>query len=88
MFKSAYSLGLEGVASKSAMRAIILAAPTIGQGHLHQRETLPMRDFAIKENSSTASISPARRQGMVYAGKGRHGFDTASAKDLQARPSR
>jgi ATP-dependent DNA ligase len=51
-----------------------------------QRETLPIAGFALKENKFDG-IYVGRRKGkdLVYAGKVDHGFDRASAKELQAR---
>ncbi len=51
-----------------------------------QRETLPIAGFALKENKFDG-IYLGRHKGkdLVYAGKVDHGFDTTSAKDLQAR---
>ena len=51
-----------------------------------QRETLPIAGFALKANKFDG-IYLGRRKGkaLVYAGKVDHGFDAASAKDLQVR---
>jgi bifunctional non-homologous end joining protein LigD len=51
-----------------------------------QRETLPIAGFALKENKFDG-LYVGRHKGdaLVYAGKVDHGFDTASAKDLQKR---
>ena len=51
-----------------------------------QRETLPIAGFAL-DGGKFDGIYVGRRKGkdLVYAGKVDHGFDTASAKDLQAR---
>jgi bifunctional non-homologous end joining protein LigD len=51
-----------------------------------QRETLLIAGFAIKENKFDG-IYVGRLKGddLVYAGKVDHGFDPASAKDLQVR---
>jgi len=51
-----------------------------------QRETLPIAGFAI-DGRKFDGIYLGRRKGkdLVYAGKVDHGFDDASAKDLQAR---
>ena len=51
-----------------------------------QRETLPIAGFAIKGNQFDG-IYVGRQKGnsLVYAGKVDHGFDKASAKNLQAR---
>jgi len=87
MFKSAYSVGLEGVASK-VRDARYHSGRTNDWVKVtcHQRETLPIAGFAIKENKFDG-IYLALQKGkeLVYAGKVDHGFDTASAKDLQAR---
>jgi bifunctional non-homologous end joining protein LigD len=51
-----------------------------------QRETLTIAGFAL-DGSKFDGIYLGRRMGkdLVYAGKVDHGFDKASAKDLQAR---
>ena len=51
-----------------------------------QREMLRIAGFALKENKFDG-IYVGRLKGkqLVYAGKVDHGFDPASAKDLQAR---
>jgi bifunctional non-homologous end joining protein LigD len=51
-----------------------------------QRETLPIAGFAMK-GSQFDGLFVGRRKGkdLIYAGKVDHGFDPASAKDLQAR---
>ena len=51
-----------------------------------QRETLPIAGFALKGNKFDG-VYLARQKGkeLIYAGKVDHGFDTASAKELQTR---
>ena len=51
-----------------------------------QRETLTIAGFAL-DGSKWDGLFVGRRKGgdLVYAGKVDHGFDPASAKDLQAR---
>jgi bifunctional non-homologous end joining protein LigD len=51
-----------------------------------QRETLTIAGFAL-DGSKWDGLYLGRRKGddLIYAGKVDHGFDTASAKDLQAR---
>ena len=51
-----------------------------------QRETLPIAGFAL-DGKKFDGIYVGRRKGkdLVYAGKVDHGFDPASAKELQAR---
>jgi bifunctional non-homologous end joining protein LigD len=51
-----------------------------------QRETLPIAGFALKDNRFDGLyIGRQKGKDLIYAGKVDHGFDTASAKDLQAR---
>jgi hypothetical protein len=52
-----------------------------------QRETLPIAGFALKENKFDG-LYVGRHKGddLVFAGKVDHGFDSASAKDLQVLP--
>jgi bifunctional non-homologous end joining protein LigD len=87
MFKHACAIGLEGVVSKVRDSRYVS-----GRGNswvkktCAQRETLPIAGFALKA-SKFDGIYIGRRKGndLVYAGKVDHGFDAASAKDLQAR---
>ena len=51
-----------------------------------QRETLPIAGFALKEDRFDGLyIGRQKGKELIYAGKVDHGFDKASAKDLQAR---
>jgi bifunctional non-homologous end joining protein LigD len=87
MYQHACSLGLEGVVSK-------VRDSKYNSGRSHdwlkktcaQRETLPIAGFAIKGNQFDG-IYVGRQKGnsLIYAGKVDHGFDKASAKNLQAR---
>jgi bifunctional non-homologous end joining protein LigD len=87
MLKQACSMGLEGVVSK-----VRDARYNSGRTNdwvkvtCRQRETLPIAGFAMKE-SKFDGIYLARQKGkeLIYARKIDHGFDSASAKDLQAR---
>lgn len=87
MFAHACKIGLEGVVSK-----VRDSRYSSGRGNdwvkktCAQRETLPIAGFALKDNKFDG-IYIGRRKGkdLVYAGKVDHGFDAASAKDLQAR---
>jgi bifunctional non-homologous end joining protein LigD len=87
MFKHACKNGLEGVVSKvrnshySSGRSNDWVKVTC-----EQRETLPIAGFALKGNRFDGLyIGRQNGKDLVYAGKVDHGFDTASAKDLQAR---
>lgn len=87
MFAHACKIGLEGVVSK--VRDSRYASGRFNdwvKKTCAQRETLPIAGFALKDNKFDG-IYIGRRKGkdLVYAGKVDHGFDTASAKDLQAR---
>jgi bifunctional non-homologous end joining protein LigD len=86
-FKHACSIGLEGVVSK-----VRDSRYNSGRGNdwvkktCAQRETLPIAGFALKENKFDGIyVGRLKGKNLVYAGKVDHGFDTASAKDLQAR---
>ena len=87
MFAHAGRLGLEGVVSKvrdsryASGRSNDWVKKTCAQ-----RETLPIAGFALKENKFDG-IYVGRHKGkdLVYAGKVDHGFDKASAAELQAR---
>jgi bifunctional non-homologous end joining protein LigD len=87
MYKHACEVGLEGVVSK-----VRDSRYQSGRGNdwvkkaCAQRETLPIAGFALKANKFDG-IYVGRHNGkdLVYAGKVDHGFDSASAKDLQAR---
>lgn len=87
MFKHACELGLEGVVSK--VRDSRYAS---GRGNdwvkktCAQRETLPIAGFALKANKFDGIyVGRLKGKDLVYAGKVDHGFDAASARDLQAR---
>ncbi len=87
MLKHACKTGLEGVVSKvrdshySNGRSNDWVKVTCAQ-----RETLVIAGFALKENRFDG-LYIGRQKGneLIYAGKVDHGFDNASAKDLQAR---
>lgn len=87
MFAHACKLGLEGVVSK--VRDSVYAG---GRGNnwvkktCAQRETLIIAGFALDEGKWDG-IYLGRRKGddLIYAGKVDHGFDKASAADLQKR---
>jgi bifunctional non-homologous end joining protein LigD len=87
MYKHACRTGLEGVVSKVRDSRY----PT-GRSNdwvkktCAQRETLTIAGFAL-DGTKWDGLYLGRRKGkeLVYAGKVDHGFDTASAKELQAR---
>jgi bifunctional non-homologous end joining protein LigD len=87
MYKHACKTGLEGVVSK--VRDSRYVSGRINdwvKKTCAQRETLSIAGFALDGNKWDG-LYLARQKGkeLVYAGKVDHGFDTASAKDLQAR---
>jgi bifunctional non-homologous end joining protein LigD len=87
MFKHACKVGLEGVVSKVRdSRYVSGRSNDWVKKTCAQRETLIIAGFALKEKKFDG-INLGRRKGkdLVYAGKVDLGFDTASAKDLQAR---
>jgi bifunctional non-homologous end joining protein LigD len=87
VFAHACKVGLEGVVSKVREgRYVSGRVNDWVKKACAQRETLPIAGFAIKENKFDG-IYVGRQKGdsLVYAGKVDHGFDAASAKDLQAR---
>jgi bifunctional non-homologous end joining protein LigD len=87
MYKHACKTGLEGVISKVRDSRYV-------SGHTNdwvkkpcaQRETLPIAGFAL-DGKKFDGIYLARRKGkdLIYAGKVDHGFDSASAKNVQAK---
>jgi bifunctional non-homologous end joining protein LigD len=87
MFEHACRLGLEGMVSK-----VRDSAYASGRGNIWvkktcaQRETLTIAGFAL-DGGKWDGIYVGRRKGddLVYAGKVDHGFDKASAADLQKR---
>jgi bifunctional non-homologous end joining protein LigD len=87
MFEHACGIGLEGVVSK-----VRDAHYNSGRTNdwvkvtCQQRETLPIAGFALDGNKWDG-LYLGRRKGndLIYARKVDHGFDNASAKDLQAR---
>jgi bifunctional non-homologous end joining protein LigD len=87
MFKHACDIGMEGVVSK-----VRDSRYTSGRGNdwvkktCAQRETLPIAGFALKDNKFDGIyIGRLKGKDLVYAGKVDHGFDSATARDLQAR---
>jgi bifunctional non-homologous end joining protein LigD len=87
MYKHACKTGLEGVVSK-----VRDARYPTGRSNdwvkvtCAQRETLPIAGFALKENKFDGLfVGRLKGKDLIYAGKVDHGFDTASAKDLQER---
>ena len=87
MYKHACKTGLEGVVSK--VRDSRYASGRINdwvKKTCAQRETLAIAGFAL-DGKKWDGIYLARQKGkeLVYAGKVDHGFDTASAKDLQTQ---
>ena len=87
IYNHACKSGLEGVVSK--MRD---SRYNSGRGNdwvkvtCRQRETLAIAGFAL-DGKKFDGVYLGRQKGkdLVYAGKVDHGFDSASAKDLQAR---
>jgi bifunctional non-homologous end joining protein LigD len=87
IYEHACKAGLEGVVSKvrdsryNSGRTNDWLKKTCAQ-----RETLAIAGFAL-DGKKFDGLYLARHKGdeLVYAGKVDHGFDTASAKDLQAR---
>jgi bifunctional non-homologous end joining protein LigD len=87
MFKHACKTGLEGVVSK-----VRDSRYNSGRGNdwvkvtCAQRETLPIAGFALKDNRFDGLfIGRLKGDELIYAGKVDHGFNDASADDLQAR---
>jgi bifunctional non-homologous end joining protein LigD len=87
MYKHACKTGLEGVVSK--VRDSRYRSGRVNdwvKKTCAQRETLAIAGFALDGKNGTASNLGRRKgNGLIYAGKVDHGFDSASAKDLQAR---
>jgi bifunctional non-homologous end joining protein LigD len=87
MYKHACKTGLEGVVSKVRdSRYVSGRVNDWVKKTCAQRETLAIAGFAL-DGKKWDGIYLGRRKGkqLVYAGKVDHGFDAASAKDLQAR---
>jgi bifunctional non-homologous end joining protein LigD len=87
MYKHACKTGLEGVVSKVRdSRYISGRVNDWVKKTCAQRETLAIAGFAL-DGKKWDGIYLGRRKGkeLIYAGKVDHGFDAASAKDLQAR---
>jgi bifunctional non-homologous end joining protein LigD len=87
MFKHACKTGLEGIVSK-----VRDSRYNSGRGNdwvkvtCAQRETLPIAGFALKDNRFDGLyIGRQKGKELIYAGKVDQGFDSSSAKDLQAR---
>jgi bifunctional non-homologous end joining protein LigD len=87
MYKHACKTGLEGVVSKVRDSQYVSGRVNDWvKKTCAQRETLSIAGFALDGNKWDG-LYLARQKGkeLIYAGKVDHGFDTASAKDLQAR---
>ena len=87
MFKQAAKMGLEGIVSKVRdSRYHSDRTNDWVKVTWRQRETLPIVGFALK-NSKFDGLYLGRRKGkeLICAGKVDHGFDNASARDLQTR---
>jgi bifunctional non-homologous end joining protein LigD len=87
MYKHACKTGLEGVVSKVRdSRYVSGRVNGWVKKTCAQRETLAIAGFAL-DGKKWEGIYLGRRKGkeLIYAGKVDQGFDTASAKDLQAR---
>jgi bifunctional non-homologous end joining protein LigD len=87
MYQHACKVGLEGVVSKVRdSRYRSGRSNDWAKKACAQRETLPIAGYAL-DGTKFGGIYLGRHKGkdLVYAGKVDHGFDTASAKDLQAR---
>jgi bifunctional non-homologous end joining protein LigD len=87
MYKHACKTGLEGVVSKVRdSRYVSGRVNDWVKKTCAQRETLAIAGFAL-DGKKWDGIYLGRRKGkeLIYAGKVDHGFDSASAKHLQAR---
>jgi bifunctional non-homologous end joining protein LigD len=87
MYKHACKTGLEGVVSKVRDSHYVSGRVNDwGKKTCSHRETLAIAGFAL-DGKKWDGIYLGRRKGkeLIYAGKVDHGFDAASAKDLQAR---
>jgi bifunctional non-homologous end joining protein LigD len=87
MYKHACKTGLEGVVSKVRdSRYPTDRSNDWVKKTCTQRETLTIAGFAL-DGTKWDGLYLGRRKGrdLIYAGKVDHGFDTASAKYLQAR---
>jgi bifunctional non-homologous end joining protein LigD len=87
MFKHACKTGLEGVVSK--VRDSKYTSGRINdwvKKTCAQRETLTIAGFSL-DGTKWDGLYLGRREGddLIYAGKVDHGFDSASAKELQVR---
>jgi bifunctional non-homologous end joining protein LigD len=86
MYKHACKTGLEGVVSK-VRDARYHSGRTNDWAKVtcRQRETLQIAGFALDGSKDGLYLGRVKGKELIYAGKVDHGFDTASAKDLQAR---
>jgi len=87
MYKHACAVGLEGVVSKvRGSRYVSGRVNDWVKKTCAQRETLAIAGFAL-DGKKWDGLYLGRRKGreLIYAGKVDHGFNSTSAKDLQAR---
>jgi bifunctional non-homologous end joining protein LigD len=87
IYKHACSVGLEGVVSKVRDSQYVSGRTNDwAKKTCAQRETLAIAGFAL-DGRKFDGVYLGRRKGrdLIYAGKVDHGFDPASAKELQAK---
>jgi len=87
MYKHACKTGLEGVVSKVRdSRYVSGRVNAWVKKTCVQRETLAIAGFALDGKKWDGTyLGRLKGKELIYAGKVDHGFDTTSAKDLQAR---
>jgi bifunctional non-homologous end joining protein LigD len=86
MYKHACKTRLEGVISKVRdSRYVSDRVNDWVKKTCAKRETLAIADFALDGKKWDGIYLGRRKKDLIYAGKVDHGFDSASAKDLQAR---
>jgi hypothetical protein len=86
MYKHACKTGFEGVVSKVRDSRYASGRTNDWVKKTCAQRALPIAGFALDGNKCDG-LYLGRRKGkdLIYAGKVDHGFDTAAAKDLQAR---
>jgi bifunctional non-homologous end joining protein LigD len=86
MYKHACKTGFEGVVSKVRDSRYASGRTNDWVKKTCAQRALPIAGFALDGNKWDG-LYLGRRKGkdLIYAGKVDHGFDTAAAKDLQAR---
>jgi bifunctional non-homologous end joining protein LigD len=87
IYRSACEIGYEGIVSKVAGSPYVSGrGPQLGEEAVRQAGDIDDRGFALDEGKwEGIYLGRHKDDKLIYAGKVDHGFDKASAADLQKR---